>query len=102
MEEKNIKNNLYQCKECGLHYKDKETADKCEAWCREHKTCNVKITRQAEENSPSHKATEEQGKTHQRGPTSLVNGVEECNKKCQEYLNNWRRAQADFENYKKE
>lgn len=78
--------NLYQCKECGLHYKDKETAEKCEAWCKEHKTCNVEITNQAEEN-----------KNLQRRPASLA----ELEKKCEGYLNNWKRAQADFENYKK-
>ncbi len=84
------KKNLHQCKECGFHYKDKEMAEKCEAWCKEHKTCNVQITKQAEENQK------------QRGPTSLIEKQGECEKKCEEYLNNWKRAQADFENYKKE
>jgi len=28
--------------------------------------------------------------------------LEECNKKCDEYLNNWKRSAADFINYKKE
>lgn len=38
---------LYQCEECGFHYKEKELAEKCEAWCREHQSCNLEITRHA-------------------------------------------------------
>jgi hypothetical protein len=41
---------LYQCEECGFHYQDKTIAEKCEAWCREHKSCNIEITSHAEEN----------------------------------------------------
>jgi hypothetical protein len=41
---------LYQCPECGFHYAEKEWAEKCEAWCREHKSCNIEITAHAEEN----------------------------------------------------
>lgn len=41
---------LYQCEECGFHYEDREWAEKCEAWCREHKSCNIEITAHAEEN----------------------------------------------------
>ena len=41
---------LYQCEECGPHYEDREWAEKCEAWCREHKSCNIEITAHAEEN----------------------------------------------------
>ena len=37
----------WQCSECGFKYAEKEWAEKCEAWCREHKTCNVEITKQA-------------------------------------------------------
>jgi len=40
----------YQCKECGFHYADKLTAEKCEAWCKEHESCNIEITAHAEEN----------------------------------------------------
>ena len=87
MTEENTLNNenLYQCKDCGLHYKNKETAEKCEAWCKEHKTCNVEIMKQSEE--------------HKKDKPSEL---EECNKKCEEYLNNWKRAEADFINYKKD
>lgn len=41
---------LYQCGECGFHYEDRALAEKCEAWCREHKSCNLDITAHAEEN----------------------------------------------------
>lgn len=40
---------LYQCEECSLHYEDKEKAGQCEAWCREHKSCNLEIIQYAEE-----------------------------------------------------
>lgn len=40
----------YQCEECGLHYRDRELAARCEAWCREHKSCNLEIIAHAEEN----------------------------------------------------
>lgn len=39
---------LYECPECHLKYKEKEWAEKCEAWCREHKSCNLEITAHAE------------------------------------------------------
>jgi hypothetical protein len=35
----------FQCKECGLHYEDKATAEKCAGWCREHMSCNLDITK---------------------------------------------------------
>lgn len=41
---------LYQCEECGLHYEDREWAEKCEAWCREHHSCSLEITSRAQEN----------------------------------------------------
>ncbi len=34
---------LHQCGECGLQYADKAWAEKCEAWCKEHHTCNVEV-----------------------------------------------------------
>ena len=39
---------LYQCPECGLKYKEKEWAEKCGAWCKEHKSCNLEITAHSE------------------------------------------------------
>jgi protein-tyrosine-phosphatase len=38
---------LYQCEECGFYYAEREWAEKCEAWCREHQSCNLKITAHA-------------------------------------------------------
>jgi len=37
----------YRCEECGLTYADKETAEKCQAWCLEHKSCNLEIIQHA-------------------------------------------------------
>ncbi|MGH7196460.1 MAG: hypothetical protein ACREGJ_01680 [Candidatus Saccharimonadales bacterium] len=38
-------NDTYQCPECGLHYKDKELAKKCEAFCKAHHACSMDITK---------------------------------------------------------
>jgi hypothetical protein len=40
---------LFICIECGLHYRVRETAEKCEAWCRETRSCNVEIAQQSVE-----------------------------------------------------
>ena len=95
-EEINNNQNLYQCNECGLHYKNKDTADKCEAWCKEHKTCNVEITKESEENKNNgfNLANDKH--------ISNSSELEICKKKCEEYLNNWKRSAADFINYKKD
>ena len=34
---------LHQCEECGLKYIDKKWAEKCEAWCKKYKSCNLEI-----------------------------------------------------------
>lgn len=34
----------FQCEECKFLYSDREWAEKCEAWCKEHDSCNVEIT----------------------------------------------------------
>ena len=39
--------NLWQCPECGMLFKEEKWAKKCEAWCREHHTCHIEITRHA-------------------------------------------------------
>ena len=36
---------LYLCEACGFHYKEKTQAEKCDAWCKEHKTCSMEITK---------------------------------------------------------
>tara|TARA_B100001971_G_scaffold138572_1_gene128034 strand:+ start:294 stop:437 length:144 start_codon:yes stop_codon:yes gene_type:complete len=40
---------LFQCQECGLKYRDKEIAEKCQAWCKEHNSCNLEIIKDAVE-----------------------------------------------------
>ena len=44
---------LFQCEECQLKYRDKETAEKCQVWCKEHNSCNLEIIKNAvqEENN---------------------------------------------------
>lgn len=37
----------YQCEECALFYESKELAEKCQAWCKEHRSCNVDIIKYA-------------------------------------------------------
>ncbi len=51
----------------------------CKAWYKKNHTCNVEITKEAEENK-----------------------LGQLERKCEEYLNNWKRSAADFINYKKE
>lgn len=35
----------YQCGECKFYYEDKNQAEKCQAWCSEHHSCNIEITK---------------------------------------------------------
>lgn len=44
---RNENRELYQCEECGLKHESKETAEKCQAWCKEHKSCNLDIIKYA-------------------------------------------------------
>lgn len=37
----------FQCEECKFLYKDRGWAEKCEAWCKEHKSCNLSIIKNA-------------------------------------------------------
>ena len=37
----------YRCEECLLYYTDKKLAEKCEEWCKEYKSCNLKLTKYA-------------------------------------------------------
>lgn len=43
------KNKLYQCPECGLHYRDAATANQCQAWCSKYKSCNLDIAKSSVE-----------------------------------------------------
>ncbi len=45
-----VEEESHKCPECGLHYKEKTQAKKCETWCKEHHGCNLEITNQAIEN----------------------------------------------------
>jgi len=38
---------IFLCEQCGMGYKDRETAEKCEDWCRKTGTCSLEITRKA-------------------------------------------------------
>ncbi|MFA6076572.1 MAG: hypothetical protein WC735_00680 [Candidatus Paceibacterota bacterium] len=46
-----INGELFQCPECGLYYKEREWAEKCEAWCKEHQSCNLDIIKYAVESN---------------------------------------------------
>jgi hypothetical protein len=37
----------YQCEECGHIYEREELANKCEGWCKEHKSCNLEIVKES-------------------------------------------------------
>ena len=37
----------YQCEECDFYYEEKELAQKCEDFCKEHKSCSIEITKHA-------------------------------------------------------
>jgi len=39
----------FVCSECGFAYRNREWAQKCGAWCKEHKSCNLEITKHAVE-----------------------------------------------------
>ncbi len=43
----NNRNNKYECNECKMMYKDKNLAEKCEKWCKKHKSCNLEIIKNA-------------------------------------------------------
>jgi len=40
---------VFQCPECGLHYRDQATAQACEEFCRANKTCSPDITKNSVE-----------------------------------------------------
>ena len=37
----------FQCESCGFYYEDKEIAEKCQAYCDEHHSCSLEITKHA-------------------------------------------------------
>lgn len=40
---------LFVCPECSFSYREVEWAKKCALWCKEHKSCNLEITKNAVE-----------------------------------------------------
>ncbi len=46
---KDDRQTLYKCPECDLHYEGEEIAKKCEAWRKEHKSCNLELIKYATE-----------------------------------------------------
>jgi hypothetical protein len=38
---------VFLCEECGFGYADRETAKKCEDWCRKTRSCSLEITEKA-------------------------------------------------------
>ncbi|MBI3305276.1 hypothetical protein HYZ80_03075 [Candidatus Parcubacteria bacterium] len=34
---------LFACEACGFRYPTEDLAQRCEAWCREHRSCNLEI-----------------------------------------------------------
>lgn len=38
---------LFVCPECKLSYHEAALAQQCAAWCKEHKNCNLEITKHA-------------------------------------------------------
>ncbi len=43
MEEITDNKEYFECLECGLHYRDAATAQKCAAWCLKYTSCNLAI-----------------------------------------------------------
>lgn len=50
MKDLNDKDQIYQCPECGLHYRSEEIAKQCEEFCKKHKACSMEIAPHAIEN----------------------------------------------------
>jgi len=46
-EEKINEKTYYKCEICGFSYADKDWAEKCQAWCKEHNSCNTEIIKHA-------------------------------------------------------
>lgn len=46
------KNQLFQCPECGLHYRQQEIAKQCEEFCKAHNACSIEIMRHSIEIQP--------------------------------------------------
>ncbi|MGB9613693.1 MAG: hypothetical protein ACPL4K_05945 [Candidatus Margulisiibacteriota bacterium] len=40
---KDKKEEIFKCRVCGLTYREKEWADKCQEWCSTHDSCNLEV-----------------------------------------------------------
>jgi len=40
---------FWRCERCGLFYKAKALAEKCEKFCKENNACSIEITKRAED-----------------------------------------------------
>lgn len=41
---------IFQCPECGMHYRDETIAKACQEFCSKHKACSLDIAKHAIEN----------------------------------------------------
>lgn len=39
------KKEIFQCSDCGMHYKDANMAKKCYEYCKNNKACSIEITK---------------------------------------------------------
>ncbi|MGB9577472.1 MAG: hypothetical protein ACPL4N_03185 [Candidatus Norongarragalinales archaeon] len=37
----------FVCEECGVAYKEKKWAQRCEDWCKKHDSCNLEVIKHA-------------------------------------------------------
>jgi molecular chaperone GrpE len=106
-------NKVYACPECGFHYRDEATAKKCEAWCKEHGSCNAEITKLSVERTAtpaSSPATPPPDRDPGQTPAGAQDapvipakaGIQNLEEKCAELEANWKRALADYQNLQKE
>jgi len=48
VEETNLNGKIvHKCEKCGWLYRKRELAEKCESWCKKHKSCNLEIAMHA-------------------------------------------------------
>lgn len=41
----NKEKKTFYCEVCGLNYTSRELAERCNAWCSEHNSCNLAVAR---------------------------------------------------------
>jgi hypothetical protein len=41
---------IFQCSECGMHYREKLWVEACEAFCKRNQACSLDIAQHAVEN----------------------------------------------------